>query len=180
MKNRTGFEWFEFVLGVIMIYLGIRSFLRPNSTLTCMVILYAIAAIITGICDIVFYVKAAQYTGFGPIVSLVSGVVSMMTGMLLIAHPMLGERIIYLLFPIWFIAHNIFNLASLDRLRMLTNDRIYYLSLFISIAGLFLGFLLIINPFITLVAVGWLIGLYLILTGINYIVIALSGADSRR
>ncbi|MCD8380529.1 MAG: DUF308 domain-containing protein [Lachnospiraceae bacterium] len=180
MKNRTGFGWLELVLGILMIILGILSFVWPKGAMTSMVMLYATAAIITGICDILFYIRMDQYTGFGPIVALISGIISVMTGMMLIIYPDVGEWIVYFLFPIWFIAHNVFNLATLKTLRMAAGDFCYYFTLIASIVGLILGWLMVLWSFGSIRSVSIIIGFYLILTGINCIVIALGGAGRMR
>ncbi len=179
MKNRTGFGWLELVLGILMIILGILSFVWPKGAITSMVMLYATAAIITGICDILFYIRMDQYTGFGPIVALISGIISVMTGMMLIIYPDVGEWIVYFLFPIWFIAHNVFNLATLRTLRTVAGDSCYYFTLIASIVGLMLGCFMMLFPFGSIRSVSIIIGIYLILTGINSIVIALGGAGRR-
>ncbi|MCD8335716.1 MAG: DUF308 domain-containing protein [Lachnospiraceae bacterium] len=178
MKNRTGFGWLELALGVLMIFLGFFSLIRPRGAMTNMVFVYAFAAVITGVCDIVFYIQTDQYTGFGPLLSLVAGIISVMTGMMLLIYPGVGEWILYLLFPIWFIAHNIFSLASLKMLREAAGDFCYYFSLIASIAGLILGFLMAIHPFGSIRTVSIMMGFYLLLTGINCIVIALGDAGS--
>ncbi|MCD7821421.1 MAG: DUF308 domain-containing protein [Clostridiales bacterium] len=118
-------------------------------------------------------IRAERYTGFDPVVALITGIISVMTGMMLILYPDVGEWILYLLLPMWFIAHNIFNLANLNILRFAARDFCYYVSLIVSIIGLVLGFLMILHPFGTMYIVSILIGIHLILTGANCIVIAL-------
>lgn len=44
-------------VGILLIVLGIFTFLRPGSVLTGAVLVYGVFALITGIADIVFYVK---------------------------------------------------------------------------------------------------------------------------
>lgn len=174
MRNRSGFGWMEFVLGVMMIVAGILSFIVPHETITTLVLLYAAIAIITGVGDIIFYIRADRYIGFGPVVSLISGIISVMTGMMLFIYPNVGEWILYLLLPMWLIAHNIFNLANLNIMRLSAGDFCYYVSLIVSIVGLILGFLMILHPFNGTFVVSVLIGIHLLLTGVNCIVIALS------
>ncbi|MCC8075841.1 MAG: DUF308 domain-containing protein [Clostridiales bacterium] len=173
MRNRSGFGWLEFVLGILMIGLGILTFIRPRGMMNALVVLYAVIVLLTGISDILFYVRTERYTGFGPIVALIAGIVSVMTGMMLLIYPDVGEWILYLLLPMWFIAHNIFNLANLNVLRFAAGDFCYYVSLIVSVVGLVLGFLMILHPFRTAYIVSILIGIHLILTGANCIVIAL-------
>src|SRR5699024_9425551 len=78
MRGRSGFGWSQFLMGVCLILLGVFTFLQPRSMFTGIAVLYGIAAVITGICDIVIYIKAERFTGFGPAVSLISGILSIM------------------------------------------------------------------------------------------------------
>ncbi len=45
---------------------------RPDSALTGFVVVHGVVAIIMGVADILLYVKVLWFTGFGPIVSLLS------------------------------------------------------------------------------------------------------------
>ena len=136
MRNRSGFGWLEFIIGIILILFGVYTLFNPERTITGMVAIYGVLAVIMGIADIVLYVQVERYTGFGPIVSLVSGILSTITGIMLLVYPGAG--------------------------------------------GLIVGFLMILRPFFTILTASWLIGFYLILLGIESIVIAVSGIGLRR
>lgn len=71
MRRRSGFGWLELIIGILLIVLGIWTFVDPRNALTGMVFVYGIAAIITGVSDIILYVQAERYTGFGPVISLI-------------------------------------------------------------------------------------------------------------
>ena len=160
MRRRSGYGWFELIIGILLVILGIFTFIRPENTLTGIVIVYGLIAVITGISDIIFYVKAERYTGFGPTVSLISGIFSIMAGFMLLVYPGSGKWIMILILPIWFIAHSISRLSHLN------------------IIGVFLGFIMIIYPQFSLFSVGFIIGTYFILLGIDSIVIAISKIGS--
>lgn len=102
MKNRSALGWGELIIGIILIILGVFTFARPSSALTGIVFVYGILAVITGIADIVFYVKMEQHTGFGPAVSLVTGILSIIAGILLLFNPGAGKWAMVVLFPLWF------------------------------------------------------------------------------
>ena len=87
MRERSRFDWVELIEGILLILLGVYSISHPGSALTGVVLLYGLIAIITGIADIVFYVKVETHTGFGPTVSLVSGILSVMAGVMLLVYP---------------------------------------------------------------------------------------------
>ena len=90
MKRRSSYGVYELIVGILLILLGIFTFTRPQSALTGLVVLYGLLATITGIGDIVFYVKMEKHTGFGPTVSLISGILSVMTGLVLMVQNLEG------------------------------------------------------------------------------------------
>ena len=100
-------------MGVCLILLGAFTFLRPRSIFTGIAVVYGVAAVVTGVCDIVIYIKEQRFTGFGPGLSLVSGILSILTGVALLAYPGIAEWIVSLLFPLWFMAHCIGRLTHL-------------------------------------------------------------------
>ena len=57
MRNRSSFGWIELIEGILLIILGIFSFLRPDSMLSGFVIFFGLIALCIGILDIIFYVR---------------------------------------------------------------------------------------------------------------------------
>ena len=113
MRKHTPFGWSELLTGILFVLLGIFTFIRPGSAITGLVFLYGILATLTGIADIVFYAKMENHMGFGPTISLVSGILSLLAGLMLLLHPGAGAWAMALLFPLWFITHCISRLTHL-------------------------------------------------------------------
>lgn len=180
MKNRSGFKWIELVEGILLILLGIFSFIRPGSVLTGVVAVCGIIAVITGVKDIVLYIRAGRYTGFAPTIALVTGVLGIMSGFMLLVYPGAGKWIFSLLFPIWFIAHCISGLSRLNMIRFQEGKFSYYFTLIVNVIGLVMGFIMFINPFFSLLSAGYLIGGYLILLGIDSVIMALGAIGASR
>lgn len=178
MKKRSGFGWAEFISGLCMLLLGIFTIFRPQGMFAWFVMAYGLLAVITGICDIVFYIKAERYTGFGPSISLISGILSVMAGAVLLAHPGIGKAILSVLFPLWFIAHCISRLTHLNTIRFIAGNTCYYISMVINIFGLVLGIMMLVQPMLAFVTAGTLVGIYLIAAGVEAIVIAFSKVGS--
>ena len=179
MRRRSGYGWLELIVGILFVLLGIYSFIRPDNTLTGIVIIYGIIAIISGVTDIVFFVKTERYTGFGPAISLISGIFSFMAGFMLLVYPSAGKWVLVLLLPIWFIAHCVSRLTHLNLIRMTAGNFYYYFTLITNILGIILGFVMIIHPAISLFSVGYIIGTYFVLLGIDSIVMAVSKIGSK-
>ena len=160
MRGRSGFGISQFIMGLCLIVLGAFTCLRPRSIFTGIAVIYGVAAVITGICDIVIYIKEERFSGFGPVVSLVAGILS-------------------LLFPLWFITHCISRLAHTALIRYVAGNFYYYFSLAVNILGLVLGFVMLLQPILTFLTLGYLIGLCLIAFGVECILLAFSDMGSR-
>ncbi|MDC7288182.1 DUF308 domain-containing protein [Blautia schinkii] len=179
MRKRSIFGWIELIIGIILIFLGVFAISHTDAALTWMVFFYGLTAVVTGITDIILYVKTEQYTGFAPAVSLIAGILSVMAGVMLLVYPGAGKWVVVLLLPIWFIAHCISRLSHLHIIRIAVGNIYYYVDLILNSIGLVLGCMMIIWPMISFFAVGFLIGAYLILAGIDSIVMAISRIGSK-
>ncbi len=179
MRGRSGFGWIEIITGILLIVLGIMICAEPSVVMTGFVILCGIAALVMGIADIILYIRVERHTGFGPTVSLVTGILSVMTAVMLLVYPDSGALVLSLLFPIWFIAHCISRLSHLGMVRYFSGSAMYYISLVLNIIGLILGIMMVFHPIIALFSIGYIVGVYLILLGIDSIIIGASSVGSR-
>lgn len=177
MRRRSRYGWLELIEGILLILLGIYTLINPGTIIRGVTLVYGILAVITGISDIVFYAKTTHYVGFGPTVALVSGILSILAGLMLLMYPNAGELITVMLLPIWFIAHSVSRLTHLPLVR-LAGKFFYYFTMILNIVGIVLGCLMIIWPSIALFSAGFIIGVYLLLLGIDSVVIACSNMDA--
>lgn len=180
MRRRSGFGWLEGITGAALIVLGVLAFARPDLALTGLAFAYGIAAVVMGIGDIVLYIQVERYTGFGPVIALISGILSVMSGIMLQVYPKVGALVLTLLLPIWFIAHCISRLTHLRLIRLTAGSGVYYFTLVINIIGLILGFLMLLSPMFTLTTIRCFAGSYLILLGVDGILMAMSPMGRRR
>jgi uncharacterized membrane protein HdeD (DUF308 family) len=179
VKNRSGFGWMELVTGILMILLGILSFLEPSEFISGLIYLYGIIAVITGIVDIVFFMKVSR-TGVGPAVSLITGTISLMAGIMLMIAPGMGQWIIAFLFPLWFITHCVSGLSHAGLIRNLAGNGAFIATLILNVCGLILSVMMIISPKYALVSTSWMIGLFLVVLGIGSVIIGCSAIGEKR
>ncbi len=175
MKKKIGFEWSKLIIGLLLVALGVFTLIRPDSMLTGAVVVYGIFAIVMGIEDIILYVRLSRFTGFGPMLSLITGILSVMCGVMLLANPDVGKWALTVLLPVWFIAHCIAELTRANLIRLIGNPFYYYFSLILNILGLFLGFMMLLSPvlsFLTIRVLGCFVAVYLILFGIASVIAA--------
>lgn len=178
MRNRSRFGWIELIEGILLIILGLFSFTSPDRVLSGFVIFFGLIALCIGILDIIFYVRTEEHMGFAPTISLISGCLSVLVGLILLVYPGAIKWAFALFFPMWFIAHCISRLSQLPMIRVWTSKGHYYFIMIVNIIGLCLGVLMLIRPVITLISLGYLLGIDLILLGIDSIILAFSPMGS--
>lgn len=174
MTKRSKFGWLNFFLGLLLVALGVYTFIYPQIALSGLVVVYSIMAIVVGITDIVFYIQLKSGTGFGPAVSLVTGIISVLAGFMLLLNPVLGVWIFSIVFPIWFIAHSISRLANYKFIRMVAGKAMSIISLILNIIGIVLGVLMLFNPIVSSLSLGYLVATALVVHGVGNIVEAFS------
>ena len=179
--KKSGVKWGELIAGVLLIALGAATFADPDGMLAGAVAVYGAIAVIMGIEDIIVYARIARFTGLGPMLSLISGILSVMCGIMLLANPNVGKWALTILMPIWFIAHCISGLTRVNLVRLIGNSFYYYFSLFLNILGLILGFMMLFSPmlsFLTIRAISYLVAVYLVLFGIESVIAAFARKKS--
>lgn len=179
MTRRSGFGWLQLAIGIALIVLGVLALANPDLALNGMVIAYGIAAVVMGVADILLYIRVERYTGLGPILSLISGILSVMSGVMLMLYPRAGVLVLTVLFPIWFIAHCVSRLMHVNHIRYVAGDGVFSFALVVNIVGLILGFLMLLSPHTTLSTLRWFAGIYLVLLGVDGVVTAVSRMGTR-
>ncbi len=174
MRRRSRFGWMELMIGIVLVGLGVLTLIKPGEILTGIIVIYGLIATITGIADIIFYIRMERHMGFAPTLALVAGVLSVMAGLMLLIYPGIGEGVISILFPLWFITHCVSRLSHLGIVRITAGRGYSYFTMIINIIGLIMGVLMIIQPQTALLTVNYLIGFYLLLLGIDNIVLSFS------
>ena len=172
MNRRFG--WTELVLGILLTGMGIYSIARPGTALVGVVLVYGLMALATGIADVVFFARIERHTGFGPTLSLVSGVLSVLVGVMLLVHPEAGAFVVSVLFPIWFIAHCVSRLTYLNIIRFTAGNFYYWFTLIVNVIGLVLGAMMLFQPALAAYSADYLISIYLLLMGVDSLVMAFS------
>ena len=163
MRNRSRFGWIELIEGILLIILGILSFLRPDSMLSGFVMFFGLIALCIGILDIIFYVRTEEHIGFAPTIALISGCLSVLAGLMLLVYPGAVKWAFSIFFPM---------------IRIWTLKWHYYFIMIANIVGLFLGIFMLIRPVAALISLSYLIGIDLILLGIDSVILAFSRMGS--
>lgn len=179
MRRYSNLGWMELIEGILLILLGIYTFVRSDKAIIGFIVVYGVMAVIMGIADILLYIRIERFTGFGPVISLISGTLSVMAGIMLVVYPTAGEIVLTVIFPIWFIAHCISRLSNLNMIRFYSGTTTYYFTLILNIIGLILGIMMLVNPWLSLLSIRWIVGFYLVLLGVDCIMLSVSRIGSR-
>lgn len=180
MKNRSVFGWLELAIGILLIGLGIYSFFEPMDILMGLVFLYGLAALATGIGDIVFYCRMDRHLGFGP--TPFSGIGhSQRYGRFCACHSSqrgeLGRGIVVppvVHCPL----HLPFGPAAFGPLYCRT--RVLCFSLIVNILGLLLGFAMLFSPQLSMTSLNIIMAVYLLLLGIDCLTEAFTNIGAQR
>ncbi|QFP79939.1 HdeD family acid-resistance protein [Latilactobacillus graminis] len=170
-KNEWHFDWSELMTGVIFLIVAYCLFKQPGKTLSGLVIVIAIAAIIRGISKISAYSRLRQETGMRATLMLVDAIVDVILGILFILNVPAGVAALGYIFAFWFLFDSIIALLNVSHLKQF-NTGLYILSMILNILGVIVGLLLLMAPVVAAVTIATLVGFYFAFFGINAIIIA--------
>ena len=179
MYKSRGLGVIELIVSILLVVLGVYTLSSTGAALESAVIIYGILAVVMGVFDIVVYVRLERRTGFGPVISLVTGIISILAGVMILLEPVAGVLALSWLFPIWFICHCISRLMNLGLTRLAAGMAFYYLALVLNILGLIVGIVMCFSPLFSVLTLAYMVGFYLILLGIDGIVMAVSNFTRR-
>lgn len=179
MKRRSAFGWFELLSGILFLVLGIVLLSQPGAALTWLVLLLGLTAIVSGVLDIIWYIRLRKNTRFDPTVSLVMGIISIIAGLLLLFNPVIGRWVLNIVIPVWLMAHCIARIANYGFTRATAGKGVAVLTLCLNVLGLLFSVILLFNPSLFTISAGVLIAINLILFGTSSIIEAFSGIGAR-
>ena len=179
MKRSKGLAVCGLIISILLVIFGAFTLTRPDTGLESAVIIYGVLAIAMGVLDIAVYVRLERRTGFGPVTALITGILSLIAGILFLLQPVAGALTLTWLFPIWFICHCVSRLANIGITRIVAGRTYYYFDLIINILGLIVGIMLCFNPLVSALTMSYMVGFYLIVLGIEGVVMAIEMLNRR-
>jgi uncharacterized membrane protein HdeD (DUF308 family) len=157
-------SWWALVLrGLAAILFGVLAFVWPHITLTALVFLFGVFALVDGVLAIVAGIRShPEYKRWW--VLFVEGIVSVIVGVLAFVMPGITALALLILIGAWAIVTGAFEMGAAIQLRKyITGEWLLALA---GIASVLFGFALLINPSVGALAVVWLIGAYAIVFGL--------------
>ena len=105
---------------------------------------------------------------------VVLGIAVLLVGVMLLVHPEAGAFVVSVLFPIWFIAHCVSRLTHLNIIRFTAGNFYYWFTLIVNVIGIVLGAMMLFRPALAAYSADYLISIYLLLMGVDSLVMAFS------
>ncbi len=140
--------------GIAAVLFGIIALVWPNMTLSILVFVFGLFAVISGITAVVAALRNTEFPGWGWL--LAEGILGVLVGVIALAWPGITALAFLYLLAAWAILTGVFEVIVLTALT--------------GVISIIFGILIAAQPSSGLLAVVWLIGVYAILFGIMYIV----------
>lgn len=170
MKRRASHVWLDLLTGLLFLGLGVLLVSSPRIAVPWYVLLLGLTAILSGISDIIVYVKTRHMEGVDTSTSLAAGVTSALVGLLLVLYPIVGQWVLNIMLPLWFIARCISRIASVPLYERLAGKALAIVMLCLNLAALLFGIILIFNNQLFTLSMGLLIAVELIMLGISNLI----------
>lgn len=171
MRPRWGFDWHELITGVLSLIAAYVVVGMPRVSLTAMSVVFGFLALLSGLTTLSGVSKLRDFVGNWAIAALVFAIIDLLIGVFFIVDPSSGIVVMGYMVAFWFILDSIERLMVVGHLRDFGTG--YFIaSIILDVLSLLIGIMLLINPAIAIISITWLIGFYLIVFGVNAIILA--------
>ena len=172
IKSPKRVFWELMLIGIALFAAGIFTLANPQGTLKFVLIVLGVVSIIS---SVGFYALFAYSRGEGWLSSFVLVLAGLLFifGIILIAKP--DETWLFLIYSIglWFIAYAVYSLVASVKLRSFSS-KLFIVTFVLAILLLIAGVTLILSPTVGITFIGLVIGMALIVNGLEFILLAVS------
>lgn len=162
--------WVSLLVGIISLGLGIWCFATPLSTFVALTIIFVIAFFVGGMSEIIFAIanrNVLKNWGW----SLVVGIIDFVFAIILLSNPTLAPLVFCYLVAFWIFFRAVWGISMSLDLKQYKDSNWGFL-LFLSIIGIILAVILLIQPMIAGLMAAYVIALCFIFNGIFRIFLA--------
>lgn len=157
-------SWWALVLrGLAAIIFGILAFIWPGITLTALVFLFGVYALVDGAFAIVAGIRTTKENKRWWLL-LIEGILSVFAGVLAFVVPGITGFFLLVLIASWAIVTGAFEIAAAIQMRKYITGE--WMLILVGVASILFGLALLINPAAGALAVVWIIGAYAIVFGV--------------
>ncbi len=152
--------------GIAAVLFGIVALVWPKMTLSALVFVFGLFAVISGITAVVAALRNTEFPGWGWLLG--EGILGILAGVVALAWPGITALAFLYLLAAWAILTGIFEVIAPLAYPMSGGRAV--LSALAGVLSIVFGVLIAAQPSSGLLAVVWLIGVYAIVFGVMYIV----------
>jgi len=171
-------KWF-LVRGIVAIALGIVAMIFPGFTLLTFAMLFAAFCFVDGVGSLIAGIRGAREDADRWGALIFAGVAGIVVGVTFFLWPLVATAtyafLLVVLIAFWALITGTLEIAAAIRLRQTIEGEVLLglAGLFSVLLGLALVVMLIASPGATLLSIGWLIGAYMLVSGIALVLLAL-------
>lgn len=163
-------SWWLFLLrGIAAIIFGILALVNPGTTITALVIVFGIYAVVDGIMTIIAAFQMRETVDQWWVV-LLEGIAGIAVGIIVLVYPQITAQVFLYLIAFWAIFTGIMEIIAAIRLSKEIGNQ--WSLVLAGILSVVLGVLLLVYPSSGAVGLIWAIGIYAILFGILIVYLA--------
>lgn len=176
-RTRWGFDWGEFILGILFIVAAVGLLRSPKIGLTGLAVIFAVLALLSGLTTIAGYKKLRDVTGIRANFAVFFGVLDILIAVVFFFD--MDSAIVTLgyLFALWFIFDSIERLLVASHLRDF-GGLWFWLSVVLDVISLIIGIMLFVHPVAAALSLNVLIAFFFVIFGVNAIWIAIARSRS--
>ena len=167
IKKLNSFINSSICISIMFIIIGIIMVIMPKMSLEILGVILSVILIINGVILMITDIKLNN--NFIPVDILPASILSILLGIMMLIYPNILSIIIPLMLGTWFIMTSIFKIRLTLYLSKIQNTP-WILLMLISILSIVCGFILILNPIDSSVAITLFIGIVIIVYAISDII----------
>lgn len=169
-RDNRGFDWGALISGILMVIVGLLLLRHPDKGLQAFVLIFGILSIVQGVVWLAGYFRFRllfQYSW----AALVAGILDILVGIMFLGSYEFGGLTLAFLFATWFMVDSIVGIVFAWHLKFISNTYFIF-NLIMNILSLIIAFMLVLNPVLAILSLIWLVAFWLIVTGVNLVVVA--------
>ena len=173
IKSPKRVFWELMLIGVALFAAGIFTLANPQGTLKFILIVLGVVSIVSSVGFFMRYLRIREEKGWLSSFVLVLAGLLFIFGIILIAKP--DETWLFLIYAIglWFIAYAVYSLISSVKYRSFSS-KLFIVTFVLAILLLIAGVVLILSPTVGMTFIGVVIGIALIVNGLEFILLAIA------
>ncbi|CCI85910.1 integral membrane protein [Lactobacillus pasteurii DSM 23907 = CRBIP 24.76] len=169
-RDQGGFDWGEFISGILMVVVGLLLLKHPEKGLHAFVLIFGVVSLVQGVAWIAAYFRFKQFFDWSW-TAFIPGVLDIIIGILFLVYDDVGGLTLAYLFAVWFLADSIVGIAFSWHLKVF-QPGYFIFSLIMNILSLLIAISLIFNPILAALSMIWLVAFWLLVFGVNQIILA--------